>query len=79
MTSVSISQLRVNPSDIISRARDYPVAVQRRNKTQAYLVGSELYEKLVALVEDSFDRMVVGQTDFSKGKDFETVAKSLGI
>lgn len=79
MINVSISQLKTNPAKVIAQALDYPVAVQKRNRVQAYLVGSELYDKLVSFIEDFVDKQAVEKTDFSKGKDFEKVAEELGI
>jgi antitoxin StbD len=79
MNSVSISQLKVNPSAVINQSLDYPVVVQNRNKIKAYIIGKELYEKIVSLMEDYVDKLTIKQTNFSKGKDFEKVAKELGI
>lgn len=79
MTTISISQLKVNPSSVIAQAADYPVAVENRNKVQAYLIGKNLYERLMVLLEDAVDVKAVKNTDFAKGKDFERVAKDLGI
>lgn len=79
MNSVSISQLKINPSKAIREAADFPLAVENRNKVEAYLVGSELYEKIVAYIEDFVDRKVITDTDFSKKLDFEDVAKELNL
>lgn len=79
MNTTSISQLKINPSAVISMAADYPVAVENRNKVQAYVIGKLLYEKMLAMLEDGVDRKAIADADFSKGKDFETVAKSLGL
>jgi len=51
MTTISISQLKLNPSSVITQALDYPVAVENRNKVQAYLVGKVLFEKIIAFLE----------------------------
>lgn len=79
MNTTSISQLKANPASIISQALDYPVAVENRNKVQAYLIGKKLYQKMIDLIEDKEDRIAIANTDFSKGKDFASVAKSLGL
>ncbi len=79
MTTTSISHLKINPSAVIAQAVDYPVAVENRNKVEAYLVGKSLFEKLVAFVEDYIDRTAAKMTNFAKGRDFEKVAKELGI
>ncbi|MBL7159505.1 type II toxin-antitoxin system Phd/YefM family antitoxin [Candidatus Microgenomates bacterium] len=79
MDSVSVSELKINPSRVIKQALDYPVAVEKRNQVKAYLLGKELYEKIVTYIEDYLDRKTTKETDFSKGKDFEKVAQELGI
>ena len=79
MTSVSISQIKVNPSKAIAQAEEFPVAVESHNKIKAYLLGKDLYEKIIAYVENFIDKTTVDKTDFKKGKDFETVAADLGI
>lgn len=79
MDVISISQLKTNPASALSKAVDYPVAVANRNKVKAYLVGKQLYEKLIAYIEDYMDSKAVKATDFSKGKDFKKVAKALGV
>lgn len=79
MNSASISQLKTNPASIIRQAFDYPVAVENRNKVQAYVIGKDLYEKILGLIEDKLDRVAIANTNFAKGKDFESVAKDLGI
>ena len=79
MNSVSISQLKMNPSQVIAKAADYPVAVENRNNIQAYLIGKNLYEKIISYIENYIDKQAVDSTDFSKGRDFEDVAKDLGI
>ena len=79
MNSVSISQLKMNPSQAIAKANDYPLAVENRNNIQAYLIGKNLYEKIISYIENYIDKQAVDSTDFSKGRDFEDVAKDLGI
>lgn len=79
MNTISISQLKINPSKAISEALDFPLAVENRNKIEAYLLGRDLYEKIVFYIEDFIDRKAVEETDFKKGKDFEAVAKGLHI
>lgn len=79
MDAISISQLKTHPSGAIDKALDYPMAIEKRNKVKAYLIGKDLYEKIVSLIENYIDRAIVKRTDFSKGKDFEKVAAQLGV
>ncbi|MBI5619798.1 type II toxin-antitoxin system Phd/YefM family antitoxin [Candidatus Gottesmanbacteria bacterium] len=79
MTTTTISQLKVNPSAVIAQATDYPVAVENRNRVTAYLIGKQLFEKLTAYLEDRLDSAAVAKADFSKAKDFEKIARDLGI
>ncbi len=79
MNVVSISQLKASPAKILSQAADYPVAVNKRNKIEGYLIGSKLYEKIIGFMEDLIDRQAVKKADFSKAQDFGKVAEELGI
>lgn len=79
MNNISISQLKVNPSKVINEAVDYPVAVENRNKVKAYILGKELYEKIVSYMEDMIDILAAKKANYSKGVDFEKVAKDLNI
>lgn len=79
MITTSISQLKMNPSAVIAQATDYPVAVENRNTVTAYVVGKQLFERLTAYLEDKLDAAALAKADFSKGKDFEAVARDLGI
>lgn len=79
MNNASISQLKTNPSAVIDQAVDYPVAVENRNTIKAYVIGKNLFEKIVKFIEDYSDIATIRKTDFKKGKDFESVAQELGL
>jgi len=79
MNTISISQLKINPSKAIDAALDYPLAVKNRNKVKAYLLGKELYEKIVSYIEGLVDTKAVEEINFKKGKDFEKVVKELDL
>jgi len=50
--SVSISDLKKNPSRIINEAEGAPVAILNHNKPSAYLVPAEAFEALMERFED---------------------------
>lgn len=77
--SISVSELKTNPASAIEQALDIPLPIQKRNKVKAYLVGKDLFEKIVAYIEDYIDRSTIKKTDFSKGRDFEKVVRELGV
>lgn len=79
MNTISVSQLKINPSKAISSAVDYPIAIENRNKVEGYLLGKELYEKIVAFIEDNIDKRAVETTNFKKGEDLDKVLKELNI
>ena len=79
MTTISVSELKANPAAAINQALDYPLAVLSRSKVKAYLVGKDLFEKLLDYLEDISDRKVIAKTDFSKGESLDKVAKELGL
>lgn len=77
--SISISQLKTHPSKAISQAEDYPLVVKSRNKVKAYLMGKELFEKIISYIEDYVDKKAVREADFRRGRDFNQVAKELNV
>ncbi len=51
-TSVSISELKKNPSAIIQNAEGFAVAVLNHNRPAAYLVPVATYEAMMNLLDD---------------------------
>lgn len=79
MNTVSISHLKTNPSRVISQASDFPISVSSRNKTLGYLVGKDLFEKMILMLEDKVDQNAVEADNINLGKDFESITSELGI
>ncbi len=50
--SVSISELKKNPSRIINEAEGSPVAILNHNKPSAYIIPAEAFEALMEKFED---------------------------
>ncbi|MEE2023129.1 type II toxin-antitoxin system Phd/YefM family antitoxin [Alkalimonas mucilaginosa] len=50
--SVSISELKKNPSALLAQASGSPIAVLNHNKPAAYLVPAETYEALMDRLDD---------------------------
>ncbi len=50
--SVSISELKKNPSRIINEAEGAPVAILNHNKPSAYLIPADAFETLMERFED---------------------------
>ena len=50
--SVSISELKKNPSRIIHEAEGAPVAILNHNKPSAYLVPASTFEAVMEKLED---------------------------
>jgi antitoxin StbD len=50
--SVSISELKKNPSALLAQASGSPIAVLNHNKPAAYLVPAETYETMMDMLED---------------------------
>ena len=50
--SVSISDLKKNPSRIINEAEGSPVAILNHNKPSAYIIPAEAFEALMEKFED---------------------------
>jgi antitoxin StbD len=50
--SISVSELKKNPSAAIAAADGFPVAVLNRNTPSAYLVPAKAWEELMDRLED---------------------------
>ncbi|MDA3895769.1 MAG: type II toxin-antitoxin system prevent-host-death family antitoxin, partial [Desulfobacteraceae bacterium] len=50
--SVSISELKKNPSALIEMAEGEPVAILNHNKPTAYLIPAETYKAMIGKMED---------------------------
>lgn len=79
MTTVSVSTLKINPAKVLEAAQDYPVAVAKRAKIKGYLLGEQLYEKLLSYVEDRADKKAIESANYRRGKNFDKVARELGL
>jgi antitoxin StbD len=50
--SVSISELKKNPSRIINQSEGAPVAILNHNKPSAYIIPADAFEALMEKLED---------------------------
>lgn len=50
--SVSISELKKNPSALIEQSNGEPIAILNHNRPTAYLIPAQTYEALLEKVED---------------------------
>lgn len=50
--SVSVSDLKKNPTAVIEAAEGFPVAILNRNTPSAYLVPAKAWEELMDRLED---------------------------
>lgn len=51
-SSISISDLKRNPSAVIQAAEGFPVAILNRNTPSAYLIPAAAWEELMDRLED---------------------------
>lgn len=50
--SVSITELKKNPTAVIREAKGDPVAILNNNRPTAYILPAETYEAIIELIED---------------------------
>lgn len=79
MITVSVSTLKINPAKVLEAAQDYPVAVAKRAKIKGYLLGEQLYEKLLSYIEDQIDKKAIKSANFRRGQNFDKVVRELGL
>ena len=72
----------MNPAAAIAQSLNFPLEVESRGKTQAYLVGKKLFEKIIQYMEDQEDIAIVKSIkpeEYKEAGDFEKFARELGI
>jgi len=52
--TVSISDLKKNPSDVIKRSQGAPVAILNHNRPTAYLVPAAAFERMIEQIDDQY-------------------------
>jgi len=52
--SVSITELKKNPSAIIKEADGDPIAILNNNRPTAYIIPADTYEDILDVLEDHF-------------------------
>ena len=65
--SISISELKKNPSAAIAAAGGFPVAILNRNTPSAYLVPAAAWEALMDLLDDIELAEIVRQRSGEEG------------
>ena len=65
-TTVSMTDLRRNPSGILESAGDLPIAVLNHNKPAAYLLSAKAYEALLERLDDAELTKIVKQRQGGK-------------
>ncbi len=50
--SVSISELKKNPSSLIEESDGNPIVILNHNKPTAYLIPADTYEMMIEKIED---------------------------
>lgn len=64
--SVSISELKKNPSALIEQSEGQPIAILNHNRPTAYLIPAETYEALLEKIEDYQLGVIVNQRQHEK-------------
>ena len=52
--TTSISELKKSPSSIIENANGHSIAILNHNRPSAYLVPSEVYEKMMDMLDEYY-------------------------
>ncbi|CAM3974620.1 putative toxin-antitoxin system antitoxin component [Pseudomonas reidholzensis] len=50
--TVSVSELKKNPTAVMAGAQGMPVAVLNHNRVMGYMVPADLYEAMIARLDD---------------------------
>ena len=69
--SASISELKRNPTALLTEAEGSPIAILNHNVPAAYLIPAETYEWLMDKLEDSELAQIIIDRASEKGKAIE--------
>ncbi|MFZ1986162.1 MAG: type II toxin-antitoxin system Phd/YefM family antitoxin [Desulfatitalea sp.] len=69
--TASITELKKNPQALINSAQGEPIALLNHNKTTAYLIPAETYERLMEMAEDIELGFLIEQRKGEKTKAVE--------
>jgi antitoxin StbD len=75
--SVSISELKKNPSALIEQSGGEPIAILNHNKPTAYLIPAETYEALLEKIENYQLGVIVKERQHEKKSAVEVTLDEL--
>lgn len=75
--SVSISELKKNPSALIEQSDGEPIAILNHNRPTAYLIPAETYEALLEKLENYQLGIIVKERQHEKGSAVEVTLDEL--
>lgn len=75
--SVSISELKKNPSALIEQSGGEPIAILNHNKPTAYLIPAETYEALLEQIENYQLGLIVKERQYEKNSAVEVTLDEL--
>ena len=75
--SVSISELKKNPSALIEQSNGEPIAILNHNKPTAYLIPAETYEALLEKIENYQLGIIVKERQYEKKSAVEVTIDEL--
>jgi antitoxin StbD len=50
--TASITELKKSPSKLLELAGNEPIAILNHNKPSAYMISSDMYEKMIEIIDD---------------------------
>jgi antitoxin StbD len=75
--SVSISELKKNPSALIEQSGGEPIAILNHNRPTAYLIPAETYEALLEKIENYQLGVTVNERQHEKKSAIEVTLDEL--
>jgi antitoxin StbD len=75
--SVSISELKKNPSALIEQADGEPIAILNHNRPTAYLIPAKTYEALLEKIEDYQLGLIIKERQNEKSSAVEVILDEL--
>ena len=75
--SISISELKKNPTALLKKAEGSPITILNHNKPTAYLIPAETYEFMLERLEDTELGEIIKQRQHEKKEAIEVSINDL--
>ncbi len=76
-TSVSITELKKNPSSLIEKSEGEPIVILNHNRPTAYLIPARTYEDMLEKLDDYYLGLIIEERESEMSQAIEMKIEDL--